>query len=112
MGPYCNFCNNRCFTYFPNETPQHILDAYGTSTIIATCPGGQAFEREKVGYCYDQIQEAIRKDVLRAATGAQAPQTQAGDVDIRCDRCGKPHFGDCSTDKHTLDRRTHAHDVH
>lgn len=60
MGGYCKFCNNRCFQFFPAETPKHILAAYGTSNIIATCPGGQQFEREKVGYCLDDIKEAIR----------------------------------------------------
>lgn len=59
MGPYCNFCGRRCFTYFPQETPQHILSAYGTSTIIATCVGGQRFEKERVGYCYDDIKAII-----------------------------------------------------
>lgn len=61
MGPYCNFCGTRCFAYLPENTPAHILRAYGTSTIIATCPGGQKFEREKIGYCYDDIQKAIQQ---------------------------------------------------
>lgn len=61
MGPYCNFCGNRCFTFFPQKTPDYILKAYGTSTIIATCQRGQQFEKEKIGYCYDDIQEAIQQ---------------------------------------------------
>ena len=59
MGPYCNFCNQRCFVHMPAGTPAKIVAAYGTSTIIATCPAGQKFEREKVGYCYDDIKRAI-----------------------------------------------------
>jgi len=59
LGPYCKFCNMRCFTYFPEGTPQHILDAYGTSTIIATCKEGQEFEKQKVGYCYGDILTAL-----------------------------------------------------
>ena len=59
MGPYCKFCDNRCFVYLPMATPPHILKAYGTNTIIATCRGGQKFEKEKIGYCYNDIQEAI-----------------------------------------------------
>ena len=55
MGPYCKFCNQRCFVHMPMTTPKHILKAYGTSTIIATCSGGQKFEKDKVGYCYDDI---------------------------------------------------------
>ena len=61
MGPYCNFCNRRCFVFFPDKTPKKILKAYGTSTIIATCPGGQAFEKKRVGYCYKDIQEVLNE---------------------------------------------------
>ncbi len=63
MGPYCQFCNQRCFVYFPDDTPGHILDAYRkvcpTVTIIAACPGGQAYERKKIGYCYQDIVNAL-----------------------------------------------------
>ena len=59
MGPYCKFCGMRCFTHLPAETPKEIQDAYGTSTIVATCRAGQAFEKQEVGYCYDDIQRAI-----------------------------------------------------
>ncbi len=55
MGPYCKFCNNRCFVHFPENTPQEILDAYKHIDIIATCPGGQKFEKEKTGFCYNDI---------------------------------------------------------
>jgi hypothetical protein len=58
MGPYCKFCDNRCFVYLPVDTPEPIRQAYGTSTIIATCPGGQRFEKEKIGYCYQDIRKA------------------------------------------------------
>ena len=68
MGPYCRFCNQRCFVHFPNATPQNILDAYGTSNIIATCSQGQAFEKKKVGFCYD--------DINRAITDAEAAQSK------------------------------------
>jgi hypothetical protein len=67
MGPYCNFCNQRCFTHMPIATPKHILAAYGTSTIIATCPAGQQFERKKVGYCYDDISAAVELCALLVA---------------------------------------------
>ncbi len=59
MGPYCKFCNNRCFVHMPAETPMYILAAYGTSTIIATCSAGQAFEKEKTGWCYGDIGREI-----------------------------------------------------
>jgi len=39
----------------PMLTPDHIMLAYGSSTILATCREGQEFEKKKVGYCYDEI---------------------------------------------------------
>lgn len=55
MGPYCKFCQTRCFTHLPEGTPPEALAAYGRSTIIATCPGGQAFEEREVGWNYKRI---------------------------------------------------------
>lgn len=62
MGPYCNYCGNRCFVHMPEKIPEHIFKAYGRYVIIATCPAGQAFEKEKVGYCYDDIQKIIKEE--------------------------------------------------
>jgi hypothetical protein len=45
----------------PMDTPQHILAAYGDVRIVATCPGGRAFEKQKVGYCYSDIVAATSK---------------------------------------------------
>ena len=60
MGPYCKFCDNRCFTFFPDATPKYILNKYREGvTIIATCRGGQDFERERTGYDYDEINRHI-----------------------------------------------------
>lgn len=57
MGPYCNFCNTRCFVPIPLHTPAKILQAYGTASIVATCTSGQEFEKNKVGYCYRDIKQ-------------------------------------------------------
>jgi hypothetical protein len=62
MGPYCKFCDHRCFVPFPEKTPQAILDAYGSSSIVATCARGQAFERDKVGYCFGDILRALAQE--------------------------------------------------
>lgn len=59
MGPYCNFCDNRCFVPLPMETPKEALQAYGTATIAATCAAGQAFELKKVGWNINLIRAAI-----------------------------------------------------
>lgn len=70
MGPYCKYCGQRCFTHFPTETPQKILDAYNETynrsiDIIATCKQGQAAEKEKCGYCYDDIINIIRAECAK-----------------------------------------------
>lgn len=65
MGPYCKFCDNRCFVHFPDNTPEEVLKAYGPNVqIIATCERGQAFEKESRGYCYDDIKSLI--EILEA----------------------------------------------
>jgi hypothetical protein len=62
MGPYCKFCGQRCFVHFPTETPDMAIASYRPGvTIIATCPAGQAFERQETGWCYDMIHAAIER---------------------------------------------------
>jgi hypothetical protein len=73
MGPYCKFCGERCFVPFPEGTPKHILEAYGSASIIATCRRGQEFERQKIGYCYDDIQSITNNGVIMEQTGFQLP---------------------------------------
>ena len=58
MGPYCRFCGQRCFTHITDKWPEHIAEAYGRNTIAATCPGGQAFEKKTLGYCWDDVRDA------------------------------------------------------
>jgi hypothetical protein len=41
MGPYCNFCQTRCFV------PRVLRD--GRSLILATCARGMEHDREKAG---------------------------------------------------------------
>ena len=55
MGPYCRYCNHRCFTHITNEWPEHIVRAYGPYEIVATCPKGQAFEKETIGFSYSDF---------------------------------------------------------
>lgn len=69
MGPYCKYCGQRCFARLPWETPAHILRAYGNVSIIATCSGGQKFEKETVGYCYADIQAHIQADAAVTTKG-------------------------------------------
>lgn len=68
MGPSCNFCNTRCFVPITDDLWARMTEAqrnlYALEnaqglkvTIIATCPGGQAFEKEHMGVCYGEIGE-------------------------------------------------------
>lgn len=67
MGPYCQFCHNRCFVPFPYRTPDEARKAYApTVTIIATCPRGQAYERATTGgWCYDKIKDITERAAAR-----------------------------------------------
>ena len=64
MGPYCQHCNQRCFTPIPKDTPEYLLKLYREYrkhiSIIATCEKGQAEEKKSIGTCYDDIVEAIK----------------------------------------------------
>ena len=61
MGPYCSFCQTRCFVHLPTDTPKEALKAYGTCTIVATCARGQQFELERTGWNYTKIRQAVVK---------------------------------------------------
>ncbi len=87
MGPYCNFCKRRCFLHFPQDTPDHILKAYGTSTIIATCQSGQEFERQKVGFCYDDIIEEIKLRQPEATLNSK--KYDNGTLWVACSDCNR-----------------------
>ena len=54
MGPYCRFCQRRCFVYTA-AWPEKVRAAYGRFTIAATCSPGQEYERQKLGYCYADV---------------------------------------------------------
>ncbi len=64
MGPRCRFCKKRCFVRFLEGTPDYVLRAYGRYTLLATCSEGQAFERERIGFCFDDIKRIIEIDAL------------------------------------------------
>jgi len=49
MGPYCNYCDHRCFVLNPRK-PGHLL---------ATCVMGQGHDKEILGYCYGEVVEEV-----------------------------------------------------
>ena len=48
MGPYCKFCDNRCFVHDPKNA----------GNLLATCKRGQKYEKSKIGYCWDDLQNS------------------------------------------------------
>lgn len=76
MGPYCRFCDRRCFCHLPAGTPPEARAAIGSATILATCPAGQAFELEKCGWNISTITDAIRNGTSDAPAVVQ-PETRS-----------------------------------
>jgi len=62
MGPYCNFCDRRCFIPITEKLWQEMTEPmrelyrkHKPVDIIATCSGGQEFEKERIGVCVSDI---------------------------------------------------------
>jgi len=49
MGPYCKFCDQRCFMHHDYADPN------GKYWILATCPEGQRYDKDKLGYCWGEV---------------------------------------------------------
>jgi hypothetical protein len=45
MGPYCAYCDHRCFVNNPRKA----------GYLLATCLKGQALDEAVLGYCYDEV---------------------------------------------------------
>ena len=64
MGPYCKFCDTRCFAYLPSNTPDHFTKIMRKKlpfiiiTVLATCEEGQSHDKSVFGFSYDDIVEA------------------------------------------------------
>jgi len=48
MGPYCNFCGRRCFVHNPMRGGH----------LLATCKAGQELDKERLGYCWDEVKDS------------------------------------------------------
>lgn len=83
MGPYCNFCGKRCFCHFPQDTPHYILKAYGRATIVASCPKGQALEKQEVGFCLEDIKLIALDDLLlENLPETTGPRTERSEISL------------------------------
>lgn len=59
MGPYCVFCDHRCFV-------QRVLPFKDEHLIMATCPGGMANDRRVTGYDHTTAVNPSAGPVLEA----------------------------------------------
>ncbi len=68
MGPYCRYCDQRCFihpSYVAERLPKELLEklrAYSRHKfgfvdipMLASCPKGKAFDKEEMGVCKDDF---------------------------------------------------------
>lgn len=68
MGPYCKFCDSRCFHHpdyvaraLPKIHLQKMLRTHGEIMMMASCPGGKAFEKKELGFSADDFIDAEGK---------------------------------------------------
>ena len=63
MGPYCIYCDRRCFSCIPENAPAEALQACTKhhADILATCPQGQEHDLEVIGWNYDRIRQEAQK---------------------------------------------------
>lgn len=60
MGPYCKFCNSRCFVPADMEdrkVPDTFAEKYRQRgyPILATCKAGKEFDKSVLGFNYDDL---------------------------------------------------------
>jgi hypothetical protein len=57
----CRFCGERCFVPLTIQVPVEIGLAFIRRKVnmLATCSGGQKFDKDLIGYCFDDIVEAV-----------------------------------------------------
>ncbi len=97
MGPYCKFCDRRCFVL------RTLKD--GRSMLLATCPSGMEYDR---AHCGEDHTTAINPRTAATRT-SQAPGRAPGseyDDDLLCLGCGEqfawPHAPACPFDGDNL----------
>jgi hypothetical protein len=62
MGPYCNYCDKRCF----------VDNTRKGGYLLATCPKGQEHDKKVLGYCYSEIlDELVKRKVSMTFTAIE-----------------------------------------
>ena len=60
MGPYCNYCDRRCFV--PRVLPEDAKFWPGKSLLMATCPKGMEYDFEGTGYTHETAINPLEKE--------------------------------------------------
>ena len=63
MGPYCKFCDRRCFVDpmiwgLLSTSQKRVLGDHGYP-LLATCAAGQEHDRQKLGLDYSEIRKTL-----------------------------------------------------
>ena len=76
MGPYCNFCQRRCFVMIRDDDPIGLRQAYLRRGInlLATCQRGIEHDKQQVGWSLEDRIEAYQ----RAGAVGQARPAEPG----------------------------------
>lgn len=66
MGPYCRFCDFRCFVH--RIMPADATWRPGQSVILATCQAGMKYDREHTGHDHTTAINPYPGDTTAAGT--------------------------------------------
>jgi hypothetical protein len=74
MGPYCNYCDHRCFVRreLPADSPAKAAPRFAGEILMATCARGMAHDRRETGYDHTTAikPQPIDQGALRAFANA------------------------------------------
>lgn len=79
MGPYCRYCDHRCFVYDPLRS----------GWLLATCERGKRHDRESAGYDIDSAREQVAAREAEAARADAVAVVEYGYV-VTVHRPGLP----------------------
>jgi hypothetical protein len=66
MGPYCDYCDQRCFVL--RVLPVDAKVRQGEEITMATCPEGMGHDRDVTGYDHRSVIDPMTFDPHRDAT--------------------------------------------
>jgi hypothetical protein len=79
MGPYCQYCGQRCFLL--RTLPADATDNAGETILLATCPAGMARDRQATGHDHETAINPATATAERVE--AEAVKTRAVELEDR-----------------------------